>query len=98
MVLSNVIFFLTKIFCFVIIIYIIHQGWEFIKNNYSVPKKKNVFSSEVEKYKQIIQSIQEGSPPSHPETDILFEDKETISNMNSELEEFMKEEMIKITQ
>ncbi len=98
MVLSDIIFFLTKIFMFVIIIYMIHQGWDIIKNNYSVPKKKNVFNSEVEKYKQIIQSIQEGSHPSQQETEIMFGDKETLSSMNSELEEFMKEEMNKITQ
>ena len=96
MVLSGIVFFLLKIFIFVVIIYTMHQGWEFIKNNYSVPKKKNVFNSEIEKYKQIIQTIHEGSPSSIIDSDVIFENKEVVNSMNDELEEFMREEVNKI--
>lgn len=96
MVLSEIVFFLLKIIVFVAIIYILHQGWEFIKNNYSIPKKKNVFNAELEKYKQIIETIQEGSPTSILESENMFKDKEVLTNMNVELEEFMNEEINKI--
>ncbi len=96
MVLSEIVFFLLKIIVFVAIIYILHQGWEFIKNNYSIPKKKNVFNAELEKYKQIIETIQEGSPTSNLESENMFKDKEILTNMNVELEEFMTEEINKI--
>ena len=96
MVLSGIVFFLLKIIVFVAIIYILHQGWEFIKNSYSIPKKKNVFNAELEKYKQIIETIQEGSPTSILESENMFKDKEVLTNMNVELEEFMNEEINKI--
>lgn len=96
MVLSNFIYFLIKIIIFVGIIFSMHHGWEIIKKNYSVPKKKNIFNSEIEKYKQIIQTIQEGSPQQQIENDELFDNKDAVSNMNNELAQFMDEEVNKI--
>ena len=96
MALANIIYFLLKIILFVGIIYSIHHGWEIIKKNYSIPKKKNIFNSEIEKYKQIIQTIQEGSPNSQQKNVELFDNEEAVSNMNDELAQFMNDEVNKI--
>lgn len=96
MVLANIVYFLLKIILFIGIIYSMHHGWEIIKNNYSVPKKKNVFNSEIEKYKQIIQTIQVGSPQQHLLSNELFDNEEAVTIMNNELAQFMNDEVNKI--
>lgn len=96
MVLANIIYFLLKIILFIGIIYSMHHGWEMIKNTYSVPKKKNIFNSEIEKYKQIIQTIQDGSPQENIENNELFDNEEAVTNMNNELAQFMNDEINKI--
>lgn len=96
MVVANIIHFLIKIILFVGIIYSMHQGWEIIKKNYSVPKKKNIFNSEIEKYKQIIQTIQDGSPQQQIESNDIFDNQEAVTSMNNELAQFMNDEVNKI--
>ena len=96
MALANIIYFLLKIILFIGIIYSIHQGWEIVKKNYSVPKKKNIFNSEIEKYKQIIQTIQDGSPQQNIENTEIFDNEEAVTNMNNELAQFMNDEINKI--
>lgn len=96
MVLVNIIYFLLKIILFIGIIYSMHHGWEIIKKKYSVPKKKNIFNSEIEKYKQIIQTIQEGSPRQNIENNEIFDNEEAVINMNNELAQFMNDEINKI--
>lgn len=96
MVLANIIYFLLKIILFVGIIYSMHHGWEIIKKTYSVPKKKNIFNSEIEKYKQIIQTIQDGSPQQNIENTEIFDNEEAVTNMNNELAQFMNDEINKI--
>jgi hypothetical protein len=96
MVLANIIYFLLKIILFIGIIYSMHHGWEIIKKTYSVPKKRNIFNSEIEKYKQIIQTIQEGSPRENIENNEIFDNEEAVTNMNNELAQFMNDEINKI--
>lgn len=96
MVLVNIIYFLLKIILFIGIIYSMHHGWEIIKKIYSVPKKKNIFNSEIEKYKQIIQTIQEGYPRQNIENNEIFDNEEAVINMNNELAQFMNDEINKI--
>ena len=73
-----------------------HHGWEIIKKTYSVPKKKNIFNSEIEKRKQIIQTIQDGSPQQNIENTEIFDNEEAVTNMNNELAQFMNDEINKI--
>ena len=96
MVLANIVYFLLKIILFIGIIYSLHHGWEIIKKKYSIPKKKNIFNSEIEKYKQIIQTIQDGSPQQNEENSGIFDNEEAITNMNNELAQFMNDEINKI--
>jgi hypothetical protein len=95
MVLFYIVYFLLKIILFIGIIYSIHHTWEIIKKNYSVPKKKNIFNSEIEKYKQIIQTIQDGSPQGTAENNEIFENEDAVTNMNNELAQFMNDEINK---
>lgn len=96
MVIANIIYFLLKIILFIGIIYSMHHGWEIIKRNYSVPKKKHIFNSEIEKYKQIIQTIQGGSQQQNTENNEIFNNEEAVTNMNDELAQFMNDEINKI--
>lgn len=96
MVLTDIVYFLLKIVLFIGIIYSLHHGWEIVKKNYSVPKKKNIFNSEIEKYKQIIQTIQDSSPQHNEEKSEIFDNEEAITNMNNELAQFMNDEINKI--
>ena len=96
MILANVFYFLLKVILFIGIIYSLHHGWEIIKKTYSIPKKKNVFNSEIEKYKQIIQTIQDGYPRHQIDNRELFDNEEAMTNMNNELAQFMNDEVNKI--
>ena len=95
MVLVDIVYFLLKIILFIGIIYLMHHIWEIIKKNYSIPKKKNIFNSEIEKYKQIIQTIQDGSPQGTAENNEIFDNEEAVTNMNNELAQFMNDEINK---
>ena len=67
-------------------IYGIHLFWNHIKDNYSKPKTKNLVNSQIEKYKKIIDEIQQAKPPSVPAGN-----KEQMFN---ELTDFMNTELM----
>ena len=63
-----------------IIIYIIHQIFNHLKNTYSNPISKDLVNSQLTRYKQIIKELQLSSPVQQlPDPD-----------MNTELIEFMQ--------
>jgi len=67
------------------LIYGIHLFWNHIKDNYSKPKTKNLVNSQIEKYKKIIDEIQQAKPPSAPinKTEEMY--NELTDYMNTEL-------------
>jgi hypothetical protein len=67
------------------LIYGIHLFWNHIKDNYSKPKTKNLVNSQIEKYKKIIDEIQQAKPPSVPinKTEEMY--NELTDFMNTEL-------------
>ena len=76
-----------------IIIYICHSIWIYVKDTYSTRKTKDLVNTQVSKYKQIIQELQEnkltnqGSPISEEIS------KTEIENMDNLLTEFMENEL-----
>lgn len=49
---------LLKIVCSIIIIVLGHQLWNYLKDNYSVKKTKDLVGSQIQKYKIILNDIQ----------------------------------------
>lgn len=86
----NFIQFLIQILFYLVVIYFFHLGWDFIKNNYSIKKKRDIISNQTNKYKQMINDMQEN---------IILKDKNQITQedsfekLNDELENFIEEEI-----
>jgi hypothetical protein len=57
---SNVWFSIGINICIsLLIIYGLHIFWNYIKDNYSKPKTKNLVNTQTEKYKKIIEELQQ---------------------------------------
>lgn len=65
-----------------LIIYMGHYLWEYLKDNYSVKKTNHIIGSQIEKYKEIIKELQESKqePPI-----------ESFDTLKSDLEDFLNE-------
>ena len=68
------------------LIYGIHFFWNHIKDNYSKPKTKNLVNSQIEKYKKIIDEIQQSRTLPQP-----IDEKQQMYN---ELTNFMNAELV----
>jgi len=76
-----------------IIIYICHSIWIYVKDTYSTRKTKDLVNTQVSKYKQIIQELQENKITSQG-SPIHEEISQTeIENMDNLLTEFMENEL-----
>jgi len=60
-----------------IIIYLCHQLWEYLKNTFSKKITKDLAGSQIQKYKQMIEEIQ-------------LRESEISTNMEKELESFIE--------
>jgi len=58
-----------------IIIYLCHQLWEYLKNTFSTKITKDLATSQIQKYKQMMEELRES---------------ETSTNMEKELEFFIE--------
>jgi hypothetical protein len=80
---------ILKIFVCLFIIYISHSIWSYLKDIYSTKKTKNLVNTQIDKYKKIINELQENKPDqNHQEPSISKKDLEL---MNNELISFMEE-------
>jgi len=84
----NFIQFLIHILFYLIIIYSFHLGWEFIKDNYSVQKKRDLISNQTSKYKQMMNDMQENINLKKNDN----KDENSFEKLNNELENFIEEE------
>jgi predicted PurR-regulated permease PerM len=76
------IFLLFSIFISILIIFILHNGWEYIKNSFSKRKTKDLVNSQIEKYKKMLDEIHE----SRTSPDFLNENDK--NSMNNDLTDF----------
>jgi hypothetical protein len=82
-----------KTILFLVCIYLCHSGWIYLKDTYSTKKTKDLVNTQVNKYKQIIQEIQENRAN---ETSLVLSqssNKETNQDMNQLLTDFMENEL-----
>ena len=76
---------LTTIIISLLIIFIMHQLWDYLKDKYSVKKTKDLVSSQIQKYKTILEEIQSNPP-------ILDKKYEPDSiDLKNDLEVFLQE-------
>lgn len=90
--LSNpLISFLIKIIIFVVIIYVLQCGFEYLKTTYTKPKVKDLVNTQIQKYKEIVAELK---PPIEnvdikDENTELFNEHVNVNDMNNELLTFM---------
>jgi len=82
---SNSLFLiLVNIIISVVVIYGIHLSWNYLRDTYSKKKTKDLVNTQIEKYKKIIEEIQQ---PSSPAQEFIPEDEKL--NMMEDLTAFM---------
>lgn len=88
--LYNFFLFILNIIVYIVIIYIFHYLWEYLKNNYSQKKTKDVYNFQKNKYEQIVESIQQGQSQQPANESLQNED---IEKLNNELESYVNTEL-----
>jgi|TARA_B100000902_G_C26662407_1_gene599041 SPX domain protein involved in polyphosphate accumulation len=88
--LYNFFLFILNIIVYIVIIYIFHYLWEYLKNNYSQKKTKDVYNFQKNKYEQIVESIQQGQSQQPTNESLQNED---IEKLNNELESYVNAEL-----
>jgi len=91
---NNILWFFINIIVSIFIIYIIHSLWLYLLDTYSTKKTKDIINTQVYKYKQIINELQENklsvSPGSQSQSNI--HDSE-LESMNDVLTKYMENEI-----
>ena len=78
-----------KTIIFLASIYLCHSGWIYLKDTYSTKKTKDLVNTQVNKYKQIIQEIQEN----RANESSLVLSHSSNKDMNQLLTDFMENEL-----
>jgi len=95
---------IIKIFSIsVILIFLLHQLWNFIKNTYSTKKTKDIVSFQTQKYKSILQEILSNTNNTNNTSttstaltevpDTNFISQHDMSSMNEELDFYIREQL-----
>jgi hypothetical protein len=93
---SNLLFsILIRIIISILIIYGIHQIWEYLKDTYSTKKTKDLVNTQIQKYKKMMNEIQENNKLGSPSPDENVEIN--IESMDKDLTEFMNTQMLQIS-
>jgi hypothetical protein len=77
--------FLFNLTVSILVIYIGHYLWNYIKDTYSTKKTKDLVNTQIEKYKKMMKEIQENNKISKEE----FLNETEKNTMDKELVEFM---------
>ena len=73
----------------ILVIYGIHSCWDYLKDNYTTKKTKDLVNTQIEKYKRIMNDIQKQPKGSQ---NPLFENEQEKQSMNDDLLEFMEQQ------
>ena len=93
---SKLLFSITiRIVISILIIYGLHQIWEYLKDTYSTKKTKDLVNTQIQKYKKMMNEIQENNKQGSPTT---YENIEiNIESMDKDLTDFMNTQMLQMT-
>jgi len=81
---------LIKIFVCLFIIYMCHSIWTYLKDTYSTKKTKDLVNTQIDKYKKIINELQENKEIHQSNPSISEKD---LESMNEDLTNFMETEL-----
>tara|TARA_B100000123_G_scaffold271797_1_gene252537 strand:- start:2123 stop:2404 length:282 start_codon:yes stop_codon:yes gene_type:complete len=81
--------FLFNILIYILIILALHYLWDYLKDNYSKKKTKDIISIQTSKYKQIINEINNNNVNS-TKTNL---DTNEVEKLNSDLESFFNNQL-----
>lgn len=86
---------LSKIVISFIIILVGHHIWIYIKDNYSVKKTKDLVGSQIQKYKTILNDIQEAEAQAKKEKNnsqlVMYHSDSSYIDLKNDLEHFLQE-------
>jgi hypothetical protein len=86
---------LSKIVISFIIILVGHHLWIYIKDNYSVKKTKDLVGSQIQKYKTILNDIQEAEAEVIKEKNnsqlVMYHSDSSYIDLKNDLEHFLQE-------
>ena len=79
----------------IVLIYCIHLAWTYIKDNYSTKKTKDLVNSQIKKYKQMVDEIQNSrtfvADTGSPNTGFIS--KKEIQSLDEELTRFIESQV-----
>jgi competence protein ComGC len=85
-------FTITTIISILIILFI-HYFWNYLIDNYSTKKTKYLVNSQIEKYKKIVNDIQENKNNNEGSQNDSFISDEEVQNMNNNLTDFINSQI-----
>jgi len=86
---TSLFYFIFHILFYILIIYGSHELWNYLKDTYSTRKTKDLVGSQIQKYKKIVDEIQQNKTNTDTGSQV-FDSEEDKQSMNDDLANFMK--------
>jgi len=88
--LNTILHILLNIIISIFIIYSVHKTWDYLKDTYTHKKTKDLVNTQITKYQQMMQEMQEKSQHKNPSISTT-----EIQTMDDDLTKYMEEQMCK---
>ena len=79
---------ILNIVLYILLIYLIQYGWNYLKDTYTTKKTKDVVNTQIKKYKDMFEKLQVSKQESSP-----FQTEDEKQSMNMELLEYVNQEL-----
>jgi hypothetical protein len=85
---NTITWIIINIIISILIIYGLHNCWDYLKNNFTTKKTKDLVNTQIQKYKKMMDEIQTAGS-----RDRLFETQEEKQSMNNDLMDFINQQV-----
>ena len=79
---------ILNIILYILLIYLMQYGWNYLKDTYTTKKTKDVVNTQIKKYKEMFEKLQVSKQESSP-----FQTEDEKQSMNMELLEYVNQEL-----
>lgn len=79
---------ILNIILYILFIYLMQYGWNYLKDTYTTKKTKDVVNTQIKKYKDMFEKLQVSKQESSP-----FQTEDEKQSMNMELLEYVNQEL-----
>lgn len=79
---------ILNIVLYILFIYLMQYGWNYLKDTYTTKKTKDVVNTQIKKYKEMFEKLQVSKQESSP-----FQTEDEKQSMNMELLEYVNQEL-----